>query len=280
MTRRREALQYPPMVRRLKASRRPALAAVALLALAAALPGCAPPQSKSLDEALVEYDNHQYNTALVKAKTAMRNTSGADEDRARFVAGMSAYRLDKTAEALSLLNPLKFNGNDEIGGPTNATLGLIYKERGENILAESCLLRATTKLNGNDAAQAHYHLASVYQKLGRWEDAQKHLQLCTTMATSPSLRLAAQQQLDSSGFTLQLGAYSNETNANDRARDLREKCERLGIGTPRVMPSKAPNGATLYLVQVGKYVSFNIAMTARTRLGDKDVAVTTIKTDN
>jgi len=274
------ALQYPPMLASLNTLSRPLPIALRLAVLSTLLLiGCETAQGPSLDTAMAEYNRRQYNSAYARAKQVMDTSTGSTEDQARLIAGMSAYRLGNKATARSLLQPLRFNSDAHTAGTANATLGIMHKEDGNNASAESHLLRAIDNLSGNDRAQAHYHVASVYQKMGRWADAQKHLRLCAALATMTSLKVAAEQQISTTGYTLQLGAYADRSNAEDRARKLSVTCTRAGLGTPRVLQSSTPSGGTLYLVQVGRFSTFSAAMTSRRKLTDSNVSITTIKQD-
>lgn len=194
-------------------------------------------------------------------------------DEQRLIDGMEAHRKGRTADALAALGPLADHRNPQIAGRASGTLGLIYLQRGDFQRAITHLRPAAEKLDGDDAAQAYLHLGQAHQKLGRWAEARTWLSLAVSKAQDAGLREAAKRLLASTGYTLQLGAYSTKANADTQAVKMRSAADRAGVGTPRVVPSRGDSGQTLYLVQVGRFSTFDSAMSARGKLGRNDAIV-------
>ena len=203
---------------------------------------------------------------------ASGNTANSDEQK--LIAGMEAHSSGRTAQAISLLAPLATHANPQIAGRASGTLGLIYLQRGDHQRAISYLRPAAEKLD-DPAAQAHayFHLGQAHQKLGRWSEARTWLSLAVSKAQDEGLRDAAKRLLASTGYTLQLGAYSTKANADTQAVQMRAAAERAGAGAPRVVPSRGDNGQTLYLVQAGRFSTFDSAMAARQKMGRSDAIV-------
>jgi len=205
------------------------------------------------------------------ASGATSRSMSADEQR--LAAGMAAYEAGRTNEAISHLAPLASHRDARIAGRASATLGLIYLARGEHPRAISHLRPAAEKLSGDDAAQAYFHLGQAHQKLGRWAEARTWLSLTVSKASDDGLREAAKRLLASTGYTLQLGAYSTKANAEKQAVEMKAVADRASLGSPRVVPSRNPEGGTLFLVQVGRFSTFDSAMQARQKLGRNDAIV-------
>lgn len=249
-----------------------AAAVVLVMTAVLASGGCETTEEGAEAESLSLYNAGQYQQARNAAEREVRRSRGVQRDQARFVLGMSAYRLGRGSEAIEHLRQAAESGDRTISGRAHATLGLIYAGRSEHHRAIRHLEQATRKLDGDDEARAYYHLALSEQKLGRWASARTHLSLAVSSTSDPSLRRAARQQQDATGYTLQLGAFSEKSNADEHALQMRSRTS--GIGSPRVIPSTTSSGDRLYLVQVGRFSTFASAAQARRRLGRTDVMIT------
>ena len=81
------------------------------------------------------------------------------------------------------------------------------------------------------------------------------------------------QHLAVTGYTIQVGAFANKTNADNAARVYAAKASRAGLGSVLVTPSTSSQGRVVNLVQVGRYATFNAANTARAKLGDRGAVI-------
>jgi tetratricopeptide (TPR) repeat protein len=250
----------------------------ALAALALSLASCSSAdKTGDTRDSFAEYQSGRYEPALAKAKLEAQRMTGADRQRARFVAGMSAYQLKQDDEALRYLTAVTGEDDPSIAGPAAATAGLIYTRTGYHAKAVTYFQQAVKLLKGNDQAQATYHLAAAQQRLGQWSDARVNLERALSSASDAELREAIRKRLLTSGYTIQLGAYSDRKNADQQAIKAQSQIQKAGLGSPRVVVSSAL-GKTLYLVQVGQYPTYDAAMKARQALGRIDAAVTELKT--
>lgn len=218
------------------------------------------------DDGLADYQAGRYQAAYEKAWARAAQTRGVERERAHYVAGMSAYQLDREDDAITHLGRLTRSREQAIAGRANATLGLIYARRGRHDLASGYYQRAVKDLRGEDLAQAHYHLGLSEQKLGRRPSAQTHFSLAISRSNNEEFKQVVRDRLESSGFTLQLGAFSSRENAERQARSMRPTAEEAEAGIPRVVPSTTESGERLFLVQVGRFGRYETALEARERL--------------
>lgn len=251
---------------------------VAALALAAALAtGCDSSRIVTHGDVVRDYESGEYKRAYDDAVALSARTTGQDQARAHYLAGLSAYQLRHDWTAINHLGKVKANPDHAIAGPANATIGLAYARLGRHDRAINAYQAAVTKLYGDSQAQAYYHMAVSEQKLGRWAQARSHLSVASAKATDPGLRDAARDALETVGFTLQFGAYGKQANANERAKAIYQQAAKAGVGAPRIVTSRTETGTTLYLVQAGRFGTFESALAARRRLGRTDVLITSLE---
>jgi tetratricopeptide (TPR) repeat protein len=212
--------------------------------------------------------------AMAGCESAPKGSSGKSPSD-RLTAGMNAHRAGKDSEAIAILTPLTTEKDKAIAGRAAASVGLIYEERGDHTRAAEMFRIAADNLTGNDAAQAAYHLGRCYQRMGRWPEARTSLAQAQSKATDPALREAARSVQTATGYTIQFGAFSTRTNADQQAVALRRESEAAGLGVPRVVPSKSANGQQLYLVQAGKFNTFEAAVGGKTKLSRANAIIVT-----
>ncbi|MEX2671091.1 MAG: SPOR domain-containing protein [Phycisphaeraceae bacterium] len=238
--------------------------------------GCDPAttQNTARSTMLNHYESGRYQQAHDAARPNLSRGNRADRDRARYVAGVSAFQLGRQAEAVRYLKPLSSNRDRSLAGRANATLGLVHVHRQQYDQAVAYFKRSVSQLQGEDRAHAYYHLALAEQRLGRWTQARTSLSQAMNNSRDSAFRREVQNRIANTGFTLQLGAFSSRSNADTLARQMRTAASRAGAGSPRVIPSTAADGSRLYLVQVGSFASFESALRMRQKLGRTDVLIT------
>lgn len=223
-------------------------------------------QTPSRHEVTADYEAGRYQEALAGAERLATHSSGAEHDAAEYLAGMSAYRLGKGSIAIGHLRQVTDVADDQVAGTANATLGLIYASRHQDGQALTHLKAAAKKLTGNNQAHAHYHVALVEQRLGRWPSAATHLSLAISRTTESDLRRAAQQRRAAKRWTVQLDAYGKKANAERRAGGLRPAAQRYALGPVRIVSGQPDKGGQLYLVQVGLFRNYAKAEAAAKKL--------------
>jgi cell division protein FtsN len=74
-------------------------------------------------------------------------------------------------------------------------------------------------------------------------------------------------------FVLQGGAFRDLAKAQRRVDELRGPSGRAGLGDPRVLTKRGPDGGTLYVVQLGGFATRAQADAALARLATSGVVV-------
>lgn len=244
------------------------------LSLCAGLTGCQSGRIASSSAALASYERGDYEGAYKEAIESHRRTSGVAQERAALVAGMSAFELGRYNDAVNWLNRVDRSQDSEIAGKATATLGLVHVERGNYSLAAIDLTNAGRLLRGEEAARAYFFAGECYTLVGRLDAAQRSYALARAAgASTTGISGQARDRLAPSDFTVQVGAFSQWSNAESAARTARARASAVGLDAPRIVQSQDVNGRTLYLVQVGSYKSKQEALSARVRLGGEAVVV-------
>ncbi len=243
-----------------------AFAGLVGMALALATGGCDSPPKTDLSAAVGAYERGRYRTALEKAEGIADKADGEAADQARYLAGVSAVRLGKRRRAVRLLRPVADGGGRELQGRAHAAIGLLYKDRKAYRKARKHLDRATDLLSGEEHARAAFHLGVVEQRLGQWDRAGRHLRRAASRSSDKGLRQRAKKRVSATAFTLQVGAFSERTNARERAEELRSVARDKKLGSPRIVKGRSDDGGPLYRVQTGRFDDYRSARKARRRL--------------
>lgn len=219
------------------------------------------------------YQQGQYAEALRQAEQSAQTSKPPASDRAALIAGMSAYELKKHSEAERWLRPLAYNSDPAIAGRASATLGLVQVARDRYSSAAIDFTSASRRLEGDEAARAHYFAGECYSILGRLDAARASYEQARSLARDPSLRGRISSRLTGGSYTLQLGAFSNRANADRALATGTARASQAGLPAPTIVATPDVTGRTIYLVQVGRFGTKEEAAAARTRLGTESVVV-------
>ena len=218
------------------------------------------------------FEAGQYQLALAEARARAGQPGGSSD--AALVAGLAAEAMRDDATARRWLEPIA-RGTGDRAARARAGLALIELRTGDPLTAARDLEAVSVQLDGYDAREAARVAATAYERAGRKTDAERMRRramgvLATGGLSSTGLGGAG---LSDGGFTLQVGAYSTRSRANQRVAEVASATRSAGLGSPRVeLATRA--GRVLYLVHVGRFASFGDAERARRTLG-----VSTIVTD-
>ncbi len=238
------------------------------------MPGCAADRGPSpTEQAQAQYQRGQYAQAQATAARAATTAGGAQRDMAHYMAGMSAYRLDNMAMAQRYLHVAAQSSDPSLAADARSTLGLIYSRQARFAEAADALLQSATLQKGEDRAQAFFYAGIAQQKLGRWPQARTSLLLARSTTRDRGLAHRVDQQLAVTGYTIQVGAFTERANASRAATSYAARARPLGLGNARVTPSTDARGRAVNLVQVGRYATFNAANAARIKLGDRSAVI-------
>lgn len=220
--------------------------------------------------------NEAYTEADAVRRTA-RNPLLRDE--AAYLAGLAAYRLGDAANAERLLTPLVNNPDDQLAANASATLGLLALSRNQLELAVERFQAAQKGLTGQDRAEAAYHAGLAHQRLGQAGQARTQFILARAASDDQDFLARVGAELESTGFTLQLGAFSSVENAERFAASLADSPVTRRLGEPRIVAQEQADGGTLYLVRVGRFSSLQSAISTRDTLAIRPALVTPMTGD-
>lgn len=256
---------------------RPTIAA-ALLVFAVLLSGCKkptghggrvqqpPPADAATMTAVDLYDSKRYSDALAKAEADALVMKGHDKEVAQLTAGLSAYALNKSAQAKWHLESLTGSADPQIAGRAEAVLGQIAERAGNKQYAADLFKRASAHLDGDDAARAAVRAGNSLAKLNRPVEAATQYRNAAKDAESASIRQTATRLGQPGPFTIQLGAFAYRAGAEQLAARMRSAAISGGVGVPRVVPDNI-NGKPGYSVQVGLFASRSAAENGKGKLG-------------
>lgn len=231
------------------------------------------PPSQRIEIARTAYNSGNYRKALIEAERAQGNNTPAVRDEAYYLAGMSAHQLGQRDLAAEHLERATKSKDQLLAGQAWAELGLIFQEQGRYADAAAALLKAAPVLPGEDKSNALYYAAINQQKLGHWTQARTNLMLAAKTAATDTQRVRAQEQMKVTGYTLQVGAFGNEINAQKEAEKIASNAIEARLGAPRIVPSQRAGAENLHLVHVGQFTTYQTALLARTRLGIPEAIV-------
>lgn len=238
-----------------------------------AAPGCNEPSKATPADMRDLYEARKYRQARLAALDVADGSFGRQRDEARYIAGLSAYRLGKSNEALRDLTPLIRNADDDLAGNAAATAGLIHIDAGRDDEALDVLRIAARKLEGNDRGRVYHYIGQIHQRAGRWAEARTAMSLALSNARDPDLRQVIREQMNVSAFALQFGAFASPSHAHQRLKQVAPEVIAKRIGAVVINPSVTRSGERLYLVQAGRFVTHDQADQARDRLSIQDVII-------
>ncbi|MEM0915628.1 MAG: SPOR domain-containing protein [Planctomycetota bacterium] len=239
-----------------------ALAAVAWLAIGCSTPG----GPATLAEARADYNAGRYTAALAGAERVARAEDPTLSDEGTYLAGLAASRAGDDRKAERYLNRAAQSADSALAADAAAELGLLYRAQGNQSAAVRAFERAARGLTGNDRAQALFYAAVAQQRLGRWTQARTNLLAARAAAADPALRARIADQLNITGYTVQVGAFSDRTNARRTALELAPAIRDVRLPPPVLARGVDRLGRPLTLVQVGQFATFSAAVRARNRL--------------
>jgi tetratricopeptide (TPR) repeat protein len=255
------------------------LGAIALAAGMLSVAGCKAQHAQALQASQSAYRAGDYSSAYRDARAVYDNPAASREDRdnAAYMIGLAAYRTRDLDTAQEFLQIAADSADPSLSADASVQLGLVYSERGKFGLAADALHNAAGKLTGPDQANAYFYAGVAEQKEGRWPQARTTLSMAMSSSRDPAFRERVADQLRVTGYTLQIGAFDVESNAQRSAQVATARAEAFRYATPRVVMTTDPaNGHKRYLVWVGQFSSWPTALMARDNLGITNAVVTAL----
>lgn len=201
------------------------------------LSGCQKQSQSSLDRSIAEYNHGQWLLSKMYAEESIEQKRSIGESQ--YLIGMCEFQRNRVNASKDWFVKSQHSRNPEVKAKSQAMLGIIAQSEGDIDEANQLFSAASTQLKGMDKQHA----------------------VAKSNGESPAVTYS------SDFFTLQFGAFRNESNANESLSKLKTTLARKGINQSWVKPDTDNYGSTLYLVQAGKFVSRNSAAT-RKKQGD------------
>jgi hypothetical protein len=250
------------------------LLGVLLTVCCVSLTGCASAEpARGISELNNQYNQGQYAQAYTLGTRLSRSNIALQRDSAAYIAGLSAQKLGRTSEAQRYLRQAATSRDQALAGDALASLGLLHAEMGRHEYAARELLAAAERLNGQDKANAYLYAGISQQKLGQWAQAKTSLVLARSASTNNAFTARVAEQLQVNGYALQLGAFSETTNAQRAAQQVANQTAQLRLGAPRLVATTDRSGKALTAVQVGRFATFAAALQGRNRLGNSSAII-------
>lgn len=252
---------------------------VGAIAASILLHGCASGGAKELAEARTAYDTGQYSEALAKGTAAQASADPETAAAAAYIAGLSAFRLDRLGEAEQHLRVAATSSDAAIAGRAEAQLGAIELRQRRPREAAASYERAADLLEGDEASRARYQAGLALREAGDGTGArsQMHIAADSSRGTlSPAVRADAQRALSETGWTLQGGCFKDRGNAERAAKHISTMTIGRGLGPARVVPQRDSGRGTVYCIFIGAWATRQGAEEARTQLGRTDFFARTI----
>jgi tetratricopeptide (TPR) repeat protein len=234
--------------------------------------GCGPTQKTvGLDAALADYHAGRYASCRTAANGLIATATAGERDEARYLAGLSAYRLGDLREAERHLSMASSAPDRTLAANAKASLGLVRMDQQRPREAATLFEEASHGLSGDDATRAMQYASIAHHHAGDESSARTWATLARKAAAANPLSSTPSRSAGS--FSLQVGAFRERGRAEQAAAAAGANARRIGYGGPRIVARTETNGATLWLVQLGSFTTRGEAARARDRLGAQEYIV-------
>lgn len=227
----------------------------------------------SIEEITARYEAGDYEAAYELGKGVAWDRYRDDRYEASYIAGISAQSLGKLSEADKYLNKALATDDKSLAADAADALGLVYSQQQRYTEAASSLLWAAERLEGERQARAYFYGGIAQQKLGHWSQARTTLVLARGLTRNPSFKAQIDQQVNVTGWTLQLGAYTRRDLARNQAEAVAAKSRDLRLGLPRLVDGTTASGDRVVFVHVGQFSSYQSATRYRDALDQPGVII-------
>jgi tetratricopeptide (TPR) repeat protein len=243
---------------------------LATTCLIGGLGGCAstPSRGSDVQMAVDRYEAGRYDECYHEAMDLLKTESGDDRAAAAYLAGLSAYRLDRREEAELRLRTAAEGGDREVTARAQAMLGVIRLEQGRYQDARGLLRDASPGLDESDAREATRLADSAAG--GPVVETEW---MATSLQTSSTPRHATSSG-DGACFALQAGAFREEDRAQTVARELTGVLRNRMADPVQIIATKDSWGRSLHLVHFGAFTTRQEAASFRRQLGRPHYIVT------
>jgi tetratricopeptide (TPR) repeat protein len=239
-----------------------------MAATALAFAACQGPGDTSLAAASSAYRAAEYGRALTMARALSARTTGLDQDRARYLEGLSSLALGKADDAVAPLAEAAEAADRTLAADARISLGTAYATRGDLGSAADSYRRAATLLEGAERERAREIEAALRARV-RESDAMRERDARPTprgvapdtvpVPSSPTSVIVNGMELEPTRFAIQAGAFRDRAKAESVAEDVRARVAVERLRAPRVCEKRRPDGSTVYVVQFGDFDNRTVA---------------------
>ncbi len=236
--------------------------------LSAVLVGCAAPGQEEFGLLLhgeQAFRAGHYERSVDRLSRYLTSAGGAAHaDRARYVRGMAQARLQRRASAYNDLQWAAGHADDtDVRWRSHAVLGIMHFEDSRWRTAARHLSAAAGLMpDGPPKDALLYRWGLSLERSGDWAASRRPYQLViTNFADGPYAKLTRRRlELRADHFAVQCGVFSQSRNARSMANELRTN----GLDTH--VRTELRGGTTRYVVLVGRYETYDVAIAALARV--------------
>lgn len=227
----------------------------------------------TIEEVTVLYGQGDYQAAYDMGKPIAWDRYRADRYEAAYIAGLSAQTLGDLPNADKMLNKAMVSPDPSLATDAADALGLVYSQQGRYAEAQRVLLWAAERLDGERKARAYFYAGIAQQKLGQWSQARTTLVLARGLTRDAAFKMQIDQQVNVTGWTLQMGAFTDRTTARNLAESVAATSRDMNLGLPRLVNGTTAEGEAVTFVHVGQFTSYQSATRYRDALGRPGVII-------
>lgn len=226
-----------------------------------------------IEEVTVAYNQGDYQTAYDLGRPIAWDRFRDDRYEAAYLAGLSAQTLGQLRNAEKMLTKAKASPDPSLTTDAADALGLVYSQQERYAEAQRELLWAAERLDGERKARAYFYAGIAQQKLGQWSQARTTLVLARGLTRDAAFKTQIDQQVNVTGWTLQLGAFLDRDGARNLAESIAAQSRDMRLGLPRLVNGTSSRGETITFVHVGQFTSYQSATRYRDALGTPGVLI-------
>lgn len=227
----------------------------------------------TIEEVTVLYGQGDYQGAYDLGKPIAWDRYRDDRYEAAYIAGLSAQSLGQLQNADKMLNKAMASPDPSLATDAADALGLVYSQQGRYAEAQRVLLWAAERLDGERQARAYFYAGIAQQKLGQWSQARTTLVLARGLTRDAGFKSQIDQQVNVTGWTLQLGAFTDRASARSLAESIAAKSRDMKLGLPRLVNGRTGDGEAVTYVHAGQFTSYQSATRYRDALGTPGVII-------
>lgn len=231
----------------------------------------------TISDITLAYESGDYQTAYDLARPVAWDRYREDRFEAAYIAGLSAQSLGDLADAEKMLKKALRSADRSLAADASDALGLVHSQQGRYREAYGRLFWAAERLQGERKARATFYAGIAQQKLGQWSQARTTLILAKSRSTDAALKRQIDDQIQVTGWTLQLGAFANRDLARSQAESVAAKSSGMSLGLPRLVSGNTATGEAVTFVHVGQFTSYQSATQYRDALGQPGVIIRAMK---